>query len=101
MRSMSGVTRKLGVACRVLLPALMLRCDRRAADSSDHEACKDPRLEIRDIRADFRDIWARRETIGTGKRTNRNPEIALSFAEEVAPDAIVATLNGEIAGTTD
>jgi hypothetical protein len=76
-------------------------CDRGRNDAKPPDAsstCADPSLEILDVQADFRDIWAGRETIDTGKRTSRNPRIVLRFGHEVPPNGITASLIGSVGG---
>jgi hypothetical protein len=56
--------------------------------------CTANNLRVTDLQADFRDIWAGREQLATGKRTEALPEIGLTFSEPVEPRFLAARLVG-------
>ena len=63
--------------------------------------CTDRALAVTDIQADFRDIWLGHETVATGKRTDQNPKIALTFSTPVQPQRLSARLVGLTDGGAD
>lgn len=62
--------------------------------ASTPQQCQNSDLEVADIHADFRDIWAGREDVATGKRTSQFPEISLEFNRVVDATRLSARLVG-------
>lgn len=65
----------------------------------NRNVCRSDALQVVDVHSDFRDIWAEREDILTGKRTDPHPTIALTFNEPINPDRVNAFVVGYVAGT--
>jgi hypothetical protein len=63
--------------------------------------CRNRTLELVDLQADFRDIWAGREEAQTGKHTEPFPVVTLEFNEPVVPSRLVARFAGRTEGTSD
>lgn len=62
--------------------------------------CTASSLTVTDVDADFRDIWAGREQLATGKRTEAEPTIHLTFNSPVDSSLVPARLVGFV-GVTD
>ena len=64
-------------------------------------SCQHDDLEVVDVQGDFRDIWAGREDVATGKRTDAFPEFTLRFNRAVETERISVYLAGLTTGTQD
>lgn len=53
-------------------------------------ACTAPAIQIADLHADFKDIWAGRETTDTGKQADPNPRVTVDFSTSVDPSRVAA-----------
>lgn len=87
----------------VTLDRLRLAASPTPPDESGPAAteCLHRDLEIVDIQSDFRDIWAGREDVATGKTTDSEPSISVRFNDAVQPQRLAARLVGLTAGTND
>jgi choice-of-anchor A domain-containing protein len=67
--------------------------------STSSSRCNHRDLEVVNVQADFRDIWAGRETVATGKRTDSFPTITLEFNQAVETQRLSARVVGLTAGS--
>jgi hypothetical protein len=62
--------------------------------ASSSAVCTSTDLVLTDVVSDFRDIWAGRETVATGKRSSAEPTVRLTFNKPVQPQRLNATMVG-------
>ena len=64
-------------------------------------SCQSTALRVIDIRSDFRDVWAGRESIVDGKYASRSPLVTVKFNTPVDPVLVNASFEGDVGGTSD